>query len=360
MTNTTHRVNAARSQALVACAVLAAALATLIGIRSAANDDRLIAWVHEARVEAWSNSNALFHYTLGYEDFETRLLLEELPAADYSRGGAYMIGSSNAIASLMPWELTDETLPYLHNYSLSSATQKEQFHFVRFLVEHENFLDADASKTFVVLGLFYGNAVPQTGSANVGVFANFFTRYGLFEYDDAEGITPVRLGPLERRLRTERIRAAGFLHTIRRDFTFTRNLKLVPRLQHVFPGQHYPKAHQEGWRDFMGPEWETEMVAEMAALHDLIAYLVERGARVQAVILPLGSWHDALPYPSAFKQQVQGICEDRGIPLTDWSDLLDDEDFMDSTHANAAGQRKLHDALLELTAEHVAGLARTI
>ena len=77
---------------------------------------------------------------------------------------------------------------------------------------------------------------------------------------------------------------------------------------------------------------------------------------MRAVVLPSGSWDDALPYAAAFQLRALRICSEFNVSLTDWSSLLDDGDFIDFGHANATGQRKLHDALVEITADHVAGL----
>jgi hypothetical protein len=285
----------------------------------------------------WQKTNSQYQYKLGFADDEDRLLLKEIPEADYSRGGVGFFGASNVRASIMVWALPADQRRLIHNYGLSSATYSQQFQFIRLLVEHEGLLAAGGDKTLIVLGLFYANAVIIENRPTRQYFPALFRRHGLYTYDPREGIQPVAMNPLRRFLLVEKARCGGLL-----------NYDLDPVTHVMPPGRHEPAKYQQYWTDYMGADWQQDLPRELDQLGRLIDYLHARGASVAAVSTPLGSWHRQLPYPAAFARQVAPLLAAKAVPVIDLTDLLADEEFNDSAHANYLGRQKLHAAMLDI------------
>ena len=334
--------NAARAQALISGLLLLIIGGTCLGVDYLSRSSRVASWLMRSELRKWKQENLQYQHRIYFADFEDRLLLEELPQADYSTGGVYFLGASNIKVSIMPWLLDDELRRRTGNYGLSAARHSQQFQFLRLLVEHRG-LAAAGDKTLIVLGLYHTTAVAVGDGDNAEYFASLFRRHGLYTYDPAGGMAPVALSDLERTIRIRKARCAGFLKALRTGGT--RNS--------FKPARHNPEAYRQDRIKYMGPRWKEEMADQVAELDRMIAYIQAHNLRVMAVYLPLASWDNSLPYAAEYKRLTQAICQGRNVPVTDFSDLLADDKFHDSTHANYVGQQKLHQALLEIVKAHL-------
>ncbi|HYW80791.1 MAG TPA: SGNH/GDSL hydrolase family protein [Thermoguttaceae bacterium] len=343
----------ARVQTFVSLAVALAVLATCVGIDLLARNERLAGWVQSRRLRRWVAADSTYQHALGFVDFEHRLLLDEIPRADYSRGGVYFIGSSTVVMSLMTWELPTEWRELIHNYGISGADHTQQFHFVRHLVEHEGLLTAGGEKTTIVLGLFYGNAAPNEGGPNGRYIGELFRNQGLFRYDEVSGIQPVAMPDSERFVRYEKARCGNFLRRSLYNSGLSGDLNIGIRPD-IRPTPNYTiRQRQEFWQRRMGADWTTTMAEQVDALARMVDYLQERNVRVLGVFLPMGSWQDELPYAEAYRHQVVQVCRKDSVPLIDLADLLEDKDFSDSVHFRCRGQRKLHARLTQIAVEQL-------
>lgn len=295
-------------------------------------------------------ADALFDVVLDFESHEDRLALNDLLFDDYSKGGVYLLGGSNATVSLMTWEL-EEPLPRLiHNYGFAAATHAQQLQLLRYLVEERGLLAAGGEKTMVVLGLFYASAVQVEGKPGWDrFFAKKFTRYGLYSYDPNGGLHAVPMPELERLARIERIRCANCMRNTWRSIFSPR--KVRGNLRQARPRDL--EAYGKFWQDYVGADWEQGQAVQQAALAEMIDYLQARGVTVKAVLTPLASWQRQLPYVEPYNRDVKQICRARDVELLDLTDLLGDEQFADSAHPNYAGQQKIHPILLELAMDHL-------
>lgn len=113
--------SAARAQTLAATVVLCTMGVTFAVLDAAARNQSLAGWIDRQSQETRRATKGIFSYTGYFVDFEDRLLLDELPAADYSRGGVYLIGSSNLKWATMFWELPPPQQALIHNYALVPA-----------------------------------------------------------------------------------------------------------------------------------------------------------------------------------------------------------------------------------------------
>lgn len=95
-------------------------------------------------------------------------------------------------------------------------------------------------------------------------------------------------------------------------------------------------------------KWLERMRQQVAIFGSMIVDLRARGVKVMVVLLPQGSWELGLQQRAWYDKAVQTLCAKEGIPLLDWSHLLDDDDFADSNHPNPDGVDKLNSKFLEL------------
>ncbi len=319
-------------------ALLAAVVGTCCCVVGLTRCDTPRAWLQVRRLAQWHADGGQYQQTLHFVDFEERLLLDELPHADYSHGGVYFFGASNVKVSIMPWELPPAIRSRVGNYGVSSANFTQQRQFIEYLIQHRGLLRAGSGRVSVVFGLFYGNAVEVRNRPNGDYFPSLFQRHGLFTYSDRDGIRPVETSALRRWLVTEKAVASNFLRT----YLFGLKGRWKPQLAHD-AGEYAAY-----WSGYLGSDWQAGMASQMGEWAAVIDSLLLRGVRVTAVLLPLGSWHGGLPYPSAFREQAAAVCGQHGVPLVDCSSLLPDDEFQDSTHPNLRGQMRLHRALEDL------------
>jgi len=344
----------ARTQSLLSLAVALAVLGTCVGIDSLARNERLAGWVQSRRLARWEAADTTYQHAMGFVDFENRLLLDEIPRADYSRGGVYFVGSSTVVMSLMTWELPPERRGLIHNYGISGADHTQQFHFVRHLIENENLLEAGGDKTTIVLGLFYGNAAPTEQGPNGRYVGELFRSHGLFDYNPIDGIRPVAMSHARRLLLHEKARCGNFIRRslynagLSGDF----NIGIRPDIR---PTPDYTiEQREEFWHHRMGDDWQSTMAEQVDALARMIDYLHDRDVRVLGLLMPMGSWHDELPYTDAYRRQVTNVCRENSVRLIDLAGLLNDEQFSDSVHFRCRGQRKLHGRLTEIAVDELA------
>lgn len=326
--------------------VLLVVIGCMAAIDALANSESLVRWTHSRWVEKWKGSNHCPpHWPfLGSTD---RLFLDELPNADFSRGGVFFFGSSNLETSLLTWSLPPEQRELVQCYSVPGSSHTDHDNFIRYLLEHKDWLAAGGDKTMAVLGVFYGSSKSDSW------FANAF-EHGLYTYSAEDGLHPTGASWLYRFLRTERVRCRLFLLTcqlvlhLTSDFTFDVDLAPQPWTR------AYPESiFKRRWTDRMGPDWEENMVVELRALGESLDLLKANHVRTEVVLLPVGSWPRELPFHEPFVKQVKTLTEEKSVPLLDLSELLRDDEFVDQIHMNYAGAQKSHAAMMEIALDHL-------
>jgi hypothetical protein len=103
----------------------------------------------------------------------------------------------------------------------------------------------------------------------------------------------------------------------------------------------------------MGKNWERMESRQAVYIGEMLDYLCSRKVKVVVVLLPLASWEQNLPFGRCYNKMINDLCENRHVELKDWSRMLDDEEFGDSSHPNAPGAEKLNKAFLELALPHL-------
>lgn len=328
-----------RKQSIMSAALLALVLVTC-GLADTLARNRPL----EIRTTAWSSAlaaknNTLFSYTGSFVDFEERVLLDEIPNADYSKPGTYFFGTSNMKWAFSTWDLPQSERERLGNYGIGASNHKDQLEFIRFLIERYGFLKAGDRDT-VVLGVSFHLAIPAAPSG--GYWAALLRRRGLYTLTGEGQIEPTAMDPIARWFRIEQARSSGFIWNMGRLLHSAAKAYLTQ----VRPVRHDPLQYQAVWRARMGERWQQNIDEAMKSLCQTIELVRARGANIKIVLLPQGSWMEGLPFGSRYDQEVRAICAEANIPVLDLSHSLPDDDFIDSNHLLVRGQEKFRKILM--------------
>jgi len=332
-----------RFQSAIGLLLIGVCCGTFLAVDLLANNEAIEDWFRDRELEFRERSNLVFPNRGYFVDFEDRLLMDELPRADYSQGGVYFFGSSNLKWGLMLWELPPERRRLVHSYAIGSTNHTFQFQFIRYLAERKGWLEAGGEKTRVILAVCY-----RSGVEKGDFFPKLWTRHGLYDYDPGSGISDSQMTPMAKWYTIERERCSGFLRVLGQEVERSRHRSAVLRRTHDH--RAYRKRLVAA---IEATDWRETMDREVAELGRLIDYLRDRRVGVTVVLLPRIGWTNELPYPAYYKKGVTEVCESRSVDLHDLSDLLPDEVFVDSSHVNLAGLQKQHAALMSIATEQV-------
>ncbi len=327
--------------------MLSVVTATCLLLSGLAHSEPLKDWMRRV---SWEQSRSkkllpMYCYNGHFVDYEDRLLHEELPSADVSRGGVYFFGASTIKWALKPWELPVEVRPLIHNFGCGGCKHSDQADFIRFLVQEEELLKAGPEKTLIVFGTNYRTIrqgrLPGEGPGRY--FRELWTRHGAYTIESDGTIRRTHSNPLLKEFILEPSRATGFLRE-------SVNLVYVPfkstRVQ-------TPKEYNDKWVKLLGSDWNEIMDSELGYLKSALEDLKERNVNVAVMLMPMGSWDSDLPYQAAYFDKMSTICHALGVKIFDYSKLLDDEDFADSDHLNPNGIEKFQQTVMGLCLDHL-------
>jgi hypothetical protein len=290
-------------------------------------------------------NGTLFSNTGNFIDFEDRVLLDELPQADYSRGGVYFFGTSNMKWAFTTWDLPAEQKRFIGNYGIGASSHTTQLRLIQYLIEHHGFLTA-GKHDLVILGASFhlGHRDPSTG-----YFASLLRRHGLYTVMPDDRIAPAPMSAMERWSRIEKARSGGFIWNIGRLAKgWIRALAGLSR-QPTHDGAKY----RQDWREFMGGHWQQDMDVEVEQLKKTILLLRSYHAQVKVVLLPQGTWMDPLSFKGRYERLVRAVCQSTSTPLIDMSRTMPDEDFVDSNHLTVEGQEKFRNLIMPEILRHL-------
>jgi hypothetical protein len=331
-------------QFLAAVSMLVVTGISAVGLDLMARNKQLAAWVDRKEKGFAEKSRLTFTHDGYFIDDNDRLLYEEMPTADYSKGGVYLMGSSTIRASTMCWELPADQSCLIHNYGINASDYTCQFLFLRHLIEHADLLRAGGDKTLVIFGGSYHN-LSRRYDPN-GFFANLWQRHGVYRYSRETGIIPVAVNPIWRFQHFERNRIAGCLNQLEQivSVEVRRKVRRNDELQKKLD----LKAANQMWSERMGPDWKEKIDEGVEEFSRTVDYLHARDVHVCVVLLPVWTSEDNLPYERTYIAEMKAVCAAKQIPLRDWSRMLPDEDLLDPSHPNVFGAEKLQPAFLDI------------
>jgi hypothetical protein len=283
-------------------------------------------------------------------EFEDRLLVDEIPNADYSRGGVYFFGSSTLKWALKTWELPPAERARVGNYGIGAINHALEFQFIRFLVEDRGLLAAGGERTRIVLGADLTNVADWSAES---YFGPLWRRHGLYTYSVKDGIHAAGIGPLRRFIRTEKAHCSGFIGgNLNRAARVVTNRLGIPVTWSE--GLKDPEAIRDWIRTRFGsPGMNDSLATQMSALQTMMNYLESRGVGVTIVLLPHRQAFDDLAVTGAYHDAIAALCARRSIPLVDLSHALSEDEFWDINHVNARGLEKTNAALTAIAREHL-------
>jgi len=326
--------------------VLLVVVASIFAVDALARNESLVRWIHSRWVEKWQGSNHCAPHWPYFFPGDC-VILDHIPNADFSRGGAYYFGSSNLGTGIMPWSLTPEARELVHDYNVPGSNHTDQGNLIRYLIESEDLLAAGPDKTLVVLAIFYGSSKLESW------FPNLFT-HGFYTYSREEGMRRTGVPWLYRFLEIEKMRCRWFLVTCRLVLHMKSDLTIdADLIPHTWTKPYAEKEFKKLWTKRMGPDWKENMVVELKALEATLDLLKAKKVPVEIALLPVGSWPRELPFHKPFVEGVKAITDRQSVPLHDFSELLTDDEFVDQIHMNHAGALEINAALTEIALRHL-------
>jgi hypothetical protein len=334
-----------RPQSLISLLLFSTVALTAVGLDLLARNEPLARLLKNLEWHYYEETRTLFHdVDAGYFiDFNDRMVNEELPAADYSKGGVYIIGASEAKLAVTFRDVVPQLRGLIHDYGIATGDHSREFQFLRYLIEHDRLLRAGGNKTLVCFAVSYHDIINATASDQY--IANLWERHGLYHYSLEEGIQPLAVNPVWRFIHFEKVRISGFMHQIGKNLMLEYYCRFysATKLERKLDPQLY---NQE--RAGLEPRWGEMLDQQLSEFGQAMDYLRTRGVHMVVVLLPQGSWEDNLPFEREYSKRVNNLCRTKQVPLEDWSRMLPDEDFGDSTHVNVFGMEKLTSRFLEL------------
>lgn len=334
------RTSSARcTQAAISLALLLLLIATCAATDMVARNRTLERWSQIESRSLADRNNTVFSNTGNFVDQEERVLLDEIPRADYSKGGVYFFGSSNMKWAFQTWDLPEEERSHVGNYGIGAFNHGNELQLIRYLIERRGFLQA-GERDLVLLGVSFHLA--HVDGASGGIWAALLKRRGLFTEADDGSVEPVPMPSLWRWLKIEQARCAGLFWNTGHLF----KAWLVDAFGGRHPVVHNGEQYRRGWREFMGQRWQQNIDDAVSDLKKVILLVQSHGARVKVVLLPQGSWMKELPFGARYTDEVRQVCDETGTTTIDLSEALADQDFVDSNHLTVKGQQRFRELLM--------------
>jgi hypothetical protein len=337
--NSQSLTQSARIQLSVGIGLIIFLVMATVALDLLAHSKAFFEMILQARLGIDRQRKSRYSYEHYFVDFEDRLINEELPMADYSRGGVYLMGTSNLKWATRFWELPETERKLIHNYGIGATSHLFQFHFLRFLVEQQGLLAAGGEKNMVIFGVSWHAIGPEYSPQEF--FPSLWERHGMYRYDVSTGITPVHRNELWRTIHFERVRIVGVVKSITAIVAHRMGFRNDVR-------QHDPAKYVRARAAGMNPNWKERTRDEMAQFEAMAKYLQSRRVKIVVVFLPQASWEDKMPFQGFYIDAMTKVCQRRSIQTIDWTKLLDDEDFADSNHFAPSGVDKLQPRFLEV------------
>ena len=96
----------------------------------------------------------------------------------------------------------------------------------------------------------------------------------------------------------------------------------------------------------MGARWQQDIDVEVEQLRETILLVQSRGALVQVLLLPQGTWTEELPFKAYYEAKIRTLCQATSTSLIDLSRAIPDEEFADSNHLTVQGQERFRSLIM--------------
>jgi hypothetical protein len=333
--------SAARANALLGGAVLLTfAVLFVIGQIAVAHDRLLV----PRRVGQWKRQgNAMYVDRRFYLSEADQLLFDDLPKADYSKGGVYFTGASVMRRLLMMWDWPAEDQKRVHNYCVCSAHSHQQELFTRYLIDQQNLLSAGGGKTVIFLELspfhFRDSQTPEDHTLD-RAWISWFQRPGLFRLEQDRIHDDDRFPGL-REARIADLKSSAFFNWLLNFVHLGQPGEIVEPASAV-----YGDAAIAEWNHRLGPNWRAPMDRQLADFGRFIDYLQSKQVIVVGLYMPEPSWFENFEPATYFRSRVLPLLAAKSVDVVDLRRVIDDAGFCDSHHLNYSGSVKIQPYLI--------------
>jgi hypothetical protein len=332
----------AQYQALYSLGLLILLVGTCVTADLLARSRALEIWLTAQQYNIAKKTDRLFSYNGNFIDFEERILLDEIPKANYSLGGVFFFGTSNMKWAFQTWDLPADERRLVGNYGIGASNHTIQLRLIQYLIEQRKFLAA-GERTLVIFGV--SAHLGHVDSLGDSFFDSVLRRQGLFTITPGGQIKPAQISSLERWLLVEKARSGGLFWNVG---------SLLKGWAEILEGRiHYPSRDLARYREFMGPDWQQNIDSQLEEFKKTILLVQSHRAEVKVMLLPQGSWMSELPFQSYYEAKVRALCEATSTPLIDLSGSIPDEDFVDTNHLTIRGQEKFRALIADEINQHL-------
>ena len=345
---TASEASAGRLNTRIALLMLCAVALPCLVLDALANEPHVLEGTRQAcwSQSIWKRQIPIFCFYDHFVDSTDRLMHQDIPDLDFSRGGGVcMFGASNATWALPIWQLPGESRPFVHNFSMGGTNHGDHFEMVRYLVEKEGMFKAGAEKTLCVFAVSYHmthNAKLPGDGPHVS-FQKAWTRRGFYEIGADGAYQPTRLNATWKRIIVERAKITGILKELI-------NLVYTPIKPAQVPD---PEKCRQEWTATLGPRWKEKMERDLEQFAQTIEYVRNRGAKVLVINMPGWSWDEKLPFEGFYTTELRKICSQAGVEYVDLRHTIPEADFADSVHLTPSGIEKFKDAVQGRFLDHL-------
>jgi hypothetical protein len=354
MQETSHiLVNGARSsermQTRLSLYAAGAIIATALGVNSLAHSayitQRLVRW----DLQRFENGTERYMDRENFVDSEDRLLLQELPQADYSRGGAYFFGTSSMKWGTKLWSLPPQERARVHNYGIGATNHASQGHFIKYLLDDAHLAGSHGRQTMLVIGLYWSMGLDWER----GFFESLWDRHGVYTITASNEIHDRPISRWKRRFLIEKACTSSFLLGVSNRLArrIVEKLGIVVSTPLGATGVNDIRRYFEMYD--LTRDWEAGLDHQMDALDHLWSCVRAHNVQCTFVILPARAMVRQMPQAVTYNARIHAFCEEHVVPLVDLTDLLDEDGFWDVNHTSPAGLDKLHAELMRIIEPHL-------
>lgn len=278
-----------------------------------------------------------------FQDRCERMVFEDIPQNDDKKPGVYLFGSSLVVHALRLWDAEPWEREYIHDRAVKGSNALRLRHLCQYLVERGNKVSADNQKKLLIFGIGYTSAIGLLKHHQV-YFKHLWEDHHFYKYDEQRGIEEVPYSPLSWFYRTNRIKTAGFVNAV--HSAVEKSIKSMSGAKST--SNRNTKPNIERMKVIMGPNWEQKIDDELKEIGILIDYCQSQNVRFQFVLMPMATWVDELPCKDYFNDGLKKLCEQRGVAILDLSQLVPDEEYVDSAHYTVRGAKLFTDKIAEI------------
>jgi hypothetical protein len=343
-----------RNQSVVALTLIGIALLTCVGLSNLSRSTAVVEWLERSELRRFQAGDGLFMNRGIFIDFEDRMVLEEIPKTNFNQGGIYFFGHSTLKWATAFWQLPPDQKSLLHNFGIGASSHRDTAQFIDHLLTNEGLAPKNGAPVTVVLGCTWSMSLAWSN----GFFSQLWGRYGLYRYDEQTGVRKISLLPVQQWWLSERARLGGFIST-----SVRRGLRILATQLGILKTVSTPISNPlilppTAFSDAALPKWQHEHTRQMDELTRQIRVLKQNHVQVKLALMPTRLGYKALPFPAQYISDVRLLAQREGVELSDLSDLLSESEFADLNHANFAGLKKTHQALMSFVESETFALTK--